>query len=165
MEGMAALGGMILLVAAVMLVLGLLVGGLVLKFSVRLIESFSPGYGKSVLVVFVSGLIGFVVNVVIGMALGVGASAATQGGDAAMAGAMMASLGASAISIVAYLFVLAFFINLMIKHPDGRAIGYGRACLSSLLYVIVMVVLGIIASIGLGVLMAMLGLGAASLAG
>ena len=45
MEQMAALGGMILVVFAVMMVLGLLVGGLVLKFSVRLLQGFSPGYG------------------------------------------------------------------------------------------------------------------------
>ncbi|MFY2763248.1 hypothetical protein [Arenimonas sp. MALMAid1274] len=166
---MAALGGMILVVALVAFVLGLLIGGLVLKFSVRLIESFSPGYGKSVLVVFLAGVVGFVINIIVAMVMGVGATAASQAASAdptmAGAGAMMASLGASAISLVASLFVSAFFINLIIKHPDGRAIGYGRSCLVALLYLVVMVVIAIVASIGLGILMAMLGLGAASMMG
>jgi len=39
---------MILVIFAVVVVLGLLVGGLVLKYSVRLLQGFAPGYGKSV---------------------------------------------------------------------------------------------------------------------
>jgi len=82
------------------------------------------------------------------------------GNEAAMAGAMMASLGLMAISLLAALFITAFFINLMIKSPDGRAIGYGRSCLVSLLYLVAMVVLGFVASIGIGIIIAMMGLGA-----
>ena len=46
-------------------------------------------------------------------------------------------------------------------HPN-QAIGYGRSCLVSLLYLVVMVVLAIIASVVLGLV---IGLGAAGLAG
>jgi len=165
MEQMAALGGMILVIFAVVVVLGLLVGGLVLKYSVRLLQGFAPGYGKSVLVVFLSGVAGFLINIVLTMVMGVGAGlggdpAAMAGNEAAMAGAMMASLGLMAISLLAALFITAFFINLMIKSPDGRAIGYGRSCLVSLLYLVAMVVLGFVASIGIGIIIAMMGLGA-----
>lgn len=163
MENIAALGGMLVLVFGVMLVVGLLVGGLVLKFTVRLLQSFSPGYGKSVLVVFLAGVAGFVVNIALSMVMGVGSSAMMAGGDeAAMASAMAASLGAMAISLVASLFITALFVNLLIKQPDGQAIGFGRSCLVSLLYLVVMVVLAIIASVVLGLV---IGLGAAGLAG
>lgn len=163
MENMAALGGIFLAVLAVMVVVGLLVGGLVLKFTVRLLQSFSPGYGKSVLVVLLAGVAGLVVNIVLTMAMG-GANPAAlgEGGEAAMAGAMMASLGGMAISLVASFFITAFFVNLLIRQPDGQAIGYGRACLVSLLYLMVMVVLTIIVSVVLGVV---IGLGAAGLSG
>jgi len=163
MENMAALGGVVLVVLALVVVVGVLIGGLVLKFTVRMLQSFSPGYGKSVLVVLLAGVAGLVVNVVLSMAMGVGNSAMMAGGDqAAMAGAMMASLGATAISLVASLFITAFFVNLLIKQPDGQAIGFGRSCLVSLLYLLVMVVLTIIVSV---VLALVIGLGAAGMAG
>lgn len=163
MEQMAALGGMILVIFAVMCVAGLLIGGLVLKFTVRLLQGFSPGYGKSVLVVFLAMVAGFVLNVILSMVMGVGSNAALMGGDeAAMAGAMMASLGLMAVSLVASLFITAAFVNLLIKQPDGQAIGFGRSCLIALLYLVVMVVLVIVASLVLGVV---IGLGAAGMAG
>ena len=163
MENMAALGGMVLVIFAVMVVVGLLIGGLVLKYTVRLLQSFSPSYGKSVLVVFLSGVAGFVLNIALTMVMGVGNSMAMAGADeAAMAGAMMASLGVMAISLLASLFITAFFVNLMIKAPDGQAIGFGRSCLVSLLYLVVMVVLGIAASFALALV---IGIGAAGLAG
>ncbi|MCX7032951.1 MAG: hypothetical protein NT046_03135 [Arenimonas sp.] len=163
MEQMAAFGGIMLGVFALMMVGGLLVGGLVLKFTVRLLQGFSPGFGKSVLVVFLAGVVGFIINIVLSMVMGVGSNAALMGGDeAAMAGAMMASMGLMAISLVGSLFITAFFVNLMIKQPDGQAIGYGRSCLVSLLYLVVMVVLGIIAAVVLGIV---IGVGAAGLAG
>jgi hypothetical protein len=163
MEHMAAFGGMILVAMAVMVVLGLLFGGLVLKFTVRLLQGFSPGYGKSVLVVFLAMVAGFVLNIVLTMVMGLGSNAAMMGGDeAAMAGAMMASLGLMAISLVASLFITAFFVNLLIKQPDGQDIGFGRSCLVALLYLVVMVVLVIVASLVVGVV---IGIGAAGLAG
>ncbi|HQZ32507.1 MAG TPA: hypothetical protein PLG89_11670 [Arenimonas sp.] len=164
MEQMAAFGGMILVAMLVMGVAGLLIGGLVLKFTVRLLQGFSPGYGKSVLVVFLAMVAGFVVNIVLTMVMGVGSNAAAMAGgdEAAMAGAMMASLGLMGISLLASLFITALFVNLLIKQPDGQAIGYGRSCLVSLLYLVVMVVLAIIASVVLGLV---IGLGAAGLAG
>ncbi|MBW8369184.1 MAG: hypothetical protein K0M70_15170 [Arenimonas sp.] len=162
MEQLAAFGGMILVVLAVMVVLGLLLGGLVLKVTVRLLQGFSPSFGKSVLVVFLAGVAGFVVNIVLSMVMGVGSNMAMAGADeAAMAGAMMASLGAMAISLLASLFITALFVNLMIQQPTGQPIGYGRSCLISLLYLVVMVVIGIVASI---VLALVVGIGAAGLA-
>ncbi|PZO10565.1 MAG: hypothetical protein DCF27_02760 [Lysobacteraceae bacterium] len=163
MEQLAAFGGVILVVSAVMVVLGLLLGGLVLKVTVRLLQGFSPGFGKSVLVVFLAGVVAFVINVVLSMAMGVGNNMAMAGADeAALAGAMMASLGAMAISLLASLFITALFVNLLIKQPTGQPIGYGRSCLISLLYLVVMVVIGIGVSI---ILALVIGIGAAGLAG
>jgi hypothetical protein len=166
MEQMAAFGGMILVALAVMLVVGLLFGGLVLKFTVRLLQGFSPGYGKSVLVVFLAMVAGFVVNIILSMVMGVGDNAALMSGDeAAVAGALMASLGLLAISLLASLFITAFFVNLLIKQPDGQAIGFGRSCLVALLYLVVMVVVTIIASVVLGIVIGMLGAAGMAAAG
>ena len=163
MEQMAAFGGMILGVLAVAMLGSLLIGGLVLKFTVRLLQGFSPGYGKSVLVVFLAMVVGFIVNILLSVVMGVGGNAAMMRGDeAALAGAMAAQLGVMAISLVGSLFITAFFVNLLIKQPDGQAIGFGRSCLVSLLYLVVMVVLVIVVSLVLGVV---IGLGAAGMAG
>lgn len=163
MEQMAAVGGMILLVVVVMFVVALLIGGLVLKFSVRLLQDFSPGFGRSVLVVFASMVVGVIINIVLTMVMGVGAGMGDptmMGNEAAMAGMMAASLGIMAVSLLASLFVTAFFVNLLIKRPDGGAIGFGRSCLVALVYWVAMVVVGIILSIVMGIVLAMLGVGA-----
>ena len=161
MEQMAAFGGLILVAMLVMVVVGLLLGGLILKFCVRILQSFSPGYGKSVLVVFLSMVAGFVLNIILTMAMGAGNNAALMSGDeAAAAAAVMGSLGVMAVGLVGSLFITALFVNLLIKQPDGQPIGYGRSCLVALLYLIVMVVLTIIASVVLGIV-----IGAAGMAG
>ena len=169
MEQMAALGGMILVITAVMFVLGLLVGGLVLKFSVRVLQGFSPSYGKSVLVVFLAGVAGFIVQIVLTMVMGLGAGmgdpAAMAGNEAAMAGMLMASLGVMAATLLVALFVTALLINLIIKAPDGQAIGYGRSCLVSLLYLVVMVLLFFVIGFVLSIIVAAMGIGAAGMAG
>ncbi len=163
MEQMAALGGIVFVVFAVMAIAGLLFAGLVLKVTVKLLQGFSPGYGKSLLVVFLATLAGFAINTLLSLAMGVGGNAAMMAGDeAAMAGAMMASMGVLGIGLVASLFITAFFVNLLIKQPDGQAIGFGRSCLVSLLYLVVMVVVTIIVSVVLGVV---IGLGAFGMAG
>ena len=106
MEQMAAFGGLILVALLGMAVVGLLLGGLVLKFSVRLLQSFSPGYGKSVLVVFLAMVAGFVLNIILTMAMGAGNNAALMSGDeAAAAAALMGSLGVMAVGLVGSLLV------------------------------------------------------------
>jgi hypothetical protein len=162
---MAFVGGM-LFGAVIAVVIGLLVAGLVLKFSVRLVAGFSPGYGRSVLVVLLAGIVGFIVNIVAMSVLGVGANMASMGPNpdpsvmmAAMGGAW---LGAMAISMVAGLLLYGFFINWLLKRPDGGSIGFGRSVLAALLYLVVMFVLAFIFAFVIGIVA---GIGAASMAG
>ena len=152
MEGMAMLGAGMLVGMLVMVVVGVLFGALVLKFIIKLLEKFAPSYGRSILVVIAAGVVGFIVYVVLAMLL-VGTSGAMvdpndQAAVAAMAGKSLIAMG---LSLVAYLVIYAGAIHLLVKRPDGGAYGFGRAMLASLLYMIVMVVLGIIASIVLAI--------------
>lgn len=166
MEAAGAAVGAMLLVFIVFVVFYLLIGGLILKFSVKLIEKFSPSYGRSMLTVLLASIVSFVVSIVLALVFGAGA-AGLAGNDAEAA---MASMGA--VSILANLFgfaigflVMAFSINLLIKRPDGSALGFGRACLVSLLYTAVMVVLFVIVGIVLAVVFGAALIGAAGLAG
>lgn len=152
MEGMAMLGAGVLVGVLVLMVVGVLIGALILKFIVKLLEKFSPSYGKSVLVVFLAGVASFVVYMVLAMVM-VGGGAATMdpNDQAAMAAIAGASLGAMALSLVAYVLLYAGALHLLVKRPDGSAYGFGRASLAALLYTVVMTVLSIILSIVLAI--------------
>ena len=152
MEGMAMLGAGMLVGMLVMLVVAVLFGALVLKFIIKLLEKFAPSYGRSILVVIAAGVVGFVVYVVLAMLLvGTGGAMIDPNDQAAVAAMAGKSLMAMGLSLVAYLVIYAGSIHLLVKRPDGSAYGFGRAMLASLLYMIVMVVLGIIASIVLAI--------------
>lgn len=162
---MAAIGGALVGIL-VIAVIGLLLAALILKLSVRMVEGFSPGYGRSLLVVVVAGIIGFAVNMVVSAAMGVGGAAlpsmdGSEAAAAAVATMMGAMLGAMAVSLLASLFITAACVNWLIRHPDGRAIGYGRSLLVSLLYLVIATVLGIVIGVVLGLV---IGLGAAGMA-
>jgi hypothetical protein len=135
-----------------MVVVGVLFGALVLKFIIKLLEKFSPSYGRSVLVVILASVVGFVVYVVLAMLLvGTGGAMMDPNDQAAMAAVAGKSLMAMGLSLVAYLLIYAGAIHLLVKRPDGSAYGFGRGLLASLLYLIVMTVLGFIAGIVLAV--------------
>ena len=159
--------GAMLLVFVVFFVLFLLLGGLILKFSVKLIEKFSPSYGRSVLTVFLAGIISFVVSIILAMVFGLGAAgmgAAGADSEAAMASMGLMSILINLVSAAIGFVVMAFSINLLIKRPDGSAMGFGRACLISLLYMAVMVVLFVIVGIVLALVFgaALMGLAGAT---
>lgn len=152
MEGMAMLGAGMLVGLLVMAVVGVLFGALVLKFIIKLLEKFAPSYGRSVLVVIAAGVVGFIVYMVLAfLMVGTGGAMVDPNDQAAMAAMAGKSLIAMGLSLVSYLAIYAGAIHLLVKRPDGRAYGFGRALLASLLYMIVMVVLGIIASIVLAI--------------
>lgn len=156
-----------LLMFLVVSVAMLLVGGLVLKFSVSLIEKFSPSYGRSLLAVFLAAVASFVVMFVLALVLGVGAAGMSDGGDpaAAMSSMGMMPVLINLISLVVSFALMALAVNLLIKRPDGSALGFGRACLVSLLYMAVMVVLAVIIGIVLALVFGAALMGAAGLAG
>jgi hypothetical protein len=148
MEDMAMLGAGVLVGLLVLMVVGLLFGALILKLIVKLFEKFSPSYGKSLLVVFLAGLVGFGVYVVLAMLMvGGGATTMDPNDQAAMAAMAGKSLGAMALSFVAYFVIYAGTIHLLIKRPDGSDYGFGRAAIASMMYLVVMTVLSLIAAV------------------
>lgn len=135
MDSAAYAGGMLIGFALMFLFLavaGVLLGGLFLKLAVKLIEKFPLGYGRACLVAFVSGLASMIVSFIVSMVLAFafGATGASEDNYGAVATSMLLSMGIGA--------VLGFLINagaihLLVKRPDGSDLGFGRACLVSLL--------------------------------
>jgi hypothetical protein len=167
MEAAGAALGVLAVVLLATSVVMLLVGALVLKFSVSLIEKFSPSYGRSLLAVLLAAIASFVVSVVLVLVFGLGAAGMAEGGDptAAMSSMGMLPVLANLLSFAISFLVMAFAVNLLIKRPDGSELGFGHACLVSLLYMAVMVVLFVIIGIVLALVFGAAILGAAGLAG
>lgn len=164
---MAAVGG-VLFGTLLFLVVMLVVAAFILKLSVRMVEGFSPGFGRSLATVALAAVIGFVANIIVSMAFGVGGMAGMglDGSDpeaaaAAMASAGMAMMGVMVVSLALGWLINAFCVNLLLRHPDGRAIGFGRSLLVSLLYLVILTIIGIVIGVVLGLV---LGAGAMGLA-
>lgn len=166
MEAAGAALGALLVFFVVFVAFYLLVGGVVLKFSVKLIEKFSPSFGRSVLAVLLAGIVSFVASIVLALAFGLGSAPADiTNAETSVAAVGAASLMANLISFAIGFVALAFAVNLLIKRPDGSELGFGRACLVSVLYMAVMIVLFIFIGIVLALVFGAALLGAAGLAG
>lgn len=161
MLGAAEIGMLVLVVALLALVFGVLIGGLFLRWSVRLLQDFSPGYGRSLLVVLAATVSGFILSVVLILMLGLGdpAEMAALGSnpDPQLLAEMMGKQAlVSLVNFVLGLGLVALFVHLLIRQPDGSAIGFGRALLIALLYVLMAVVLMVVCAIVLAVLLGVL---------
>lgn len=112
-----------LLVVLVILVVCILVGAFIVQLATKMAAGFKPGLGNAVATVIVGIILGGIINYVLQMLLG--------------------STG-SLIGLVVAFLVNAFIINLMIKAPGGGQMGFGKACLVSLVQYIIYIVLSIV---------------------
>lgn len=156
----------VLVGVVVAVVLGLLIGALFLRWSVRILQGFSPGYGRSVLIVFVTMICGFALSVILAMILASAGifdmSALSASPDPRMMASMMtAQLAISVANFVIGLLLTGLFVHLMIVQPDGSKIGFGRSVLVALLYMLMTFAFVFVMAL---ILVLVVGLGAAGLA-
>lgn len=158
----AALVGVLVGTALAFVVL-VLIGGLFLRWSVRAVQGFSPGYGRSVLTVAVASIVGIVVSVILVAVASAAGMIDPTAIDPTDADALAALAGVQAMLGLANLVVswlaASLFTHLMIRQPDGAAIPLGRAMLAGLLYVVMLVALGLVIGVGLVVLAIAVGVG------
>jgi hypothetical protein len=112
-----------LLVVLVILVVCILVGAFIVQLATKMAAGFKPSLGNAVATVIVGIILGGIINYVLQMVLG--------------------STG-SLIGLVVAFLVNAFIINMMIKAPGGTQMGFGKACLVSLVQYIIYIVLSIV---------------------
>lgn len=127
----AALAGMGMLALLVMFVGGILVAALVLSVAFRLVVGYMPSYLRSLGAVLLTAVAVVVAAVVLGMVLHGGANGLLSG-------------------VVQFL-VGAAVVNYLLLSQNGSQIGYGKACLVELIYMVIDFVLALI----IGVIMAM----------
>ena len=123
-SSLAALAGMGLFAMLVMLVVYILVGELILSVSFRLVVGFMPSYLRALAAVVLAWIATFVVSLVLRMIL-----PASAGG---------------LLSLAALFLVGAAVVNYLLLAADGSQIGYGKACVVQLVYMVIGFVLALL---------------------
>ncbi|MEO6800382.1 MAG: hypothetical protein ABI178_10640 [Rhodanobacter sp.] len=112
----AALAGMGLFAMLVMVVVGILVGALVLSVAFRLVVGFMPSYMRALGAVVLT----FIAVVVVSLIL-----------------AMVLHGGARLLPMIVNFLVGAAVVNYMLLAADGSKIGFGKACVVELIYMVI----------------------------
>jgi hypothetical protein len=130
-SSLAALAGMGMLGLLVMVVGGILLGALVLCLAFRFVVGYMPSYPRSIGVILLTFVAVVVASVVFGMVLHGGAS--------------------GLLSAVVNFLVGAAVINYLLLAQNGSQIGYGKACLVQLIYMVI----GFVCALVIALIMAM----------
>ncbi len=120
----AALAGMGLFAILVMIVGGILIAALILSVSFRLVVGIMPSYLRALGAVVLTFVAVFVVSLVLGMVL--------------------RGAGGGLLSIIVNFLVGAAVVNYLLPAADGSQIGFGKACVVELIYMVIGIVLGLI---------------------
>ena len=113
--------------AIIGMAIGALVGALVVRFATNIVAKFVPPFGMAYLASFLGAVGTYLVGLILGQAMGISRND--------MSGAQYLLL------MIVGFFVYAAVLGPLIKHPETGAIGFGKACLVSLVQVITMVVI------------------------
>ena len=131
--------GTMLIYGLVSLVIGIAVGAGIVMLCTRIVAGFTPKFLFAAVTVVISAIAGAVASWVLGMVLGAGTVS-------------------SLIAFIVLFLVNAFVLNALIKRPAGGEIGLGKACLVTLLQIIVYIVLVVILALVFGAgMMGMMG--------
>lgn len=116
------------------LAIGIAVGAGILMLAARVGAGFTPKFPISAATVVVEFIAAAIVSWILHMVLGMGALS-------------------SLISLVVVFLVYAAIANAMLKRPDGGQMGFGKACLVTLVQIIIEIVLGVILVFAFGATM------------
>ncbi|MGH8042277.1 MAG: hypothetical protein ACREPN_09570 [Rudaea sp.] len=114
-----------LIYAIVAIVVCIAIAAGILMLATKLVAGFAPKFPISAATAVVEFIAAAVVSWILHMVLGMG---------------MLSSL----VSLVIVFVVYAAIINAMIKQPAGGQMGFGKACLVTLVQIIIEIVLGVI---------------------
>lgn len=117
--------GTALLYAIVALVVFIAIGAGILMLSTKLGASFMPKFSMAVVTTIVQFIAAAVVSWLLRMVLGMGGLS-------------------SLVSLIVIFLVYAAISNALLKRPDGGQMGMGRACLVTLIQIIIQIILAVI---------------------
>lgn len=131
-SSLGALAGMGMMMLLVMLVVGIAVGALLLCVAFRLVVGYMPSYLRALGAVVLTAVVDFVASIVLGM--------------------LMGGVRSTSLMLAVEFLVGAWVVNYLLVSLDGSRIGYGKACLVQLVYMVI----GILIALVLAALFAML---------
>lgn len=102
---------------------GALIGALIVQLATKIVAKFKPGYGMA----YIAALLGYVGSLIVGFIIGlmVGITGNEFGG------------GPLVLTMIVGFFVQAAIYGPLIKSPEGTPIGFGNACMVSLIQLII----------------------------
>ena len=131
--------GTFIVYGLVMLAVAIAVGAGIIMLATRMVAGFMPKFVSAVIAAIIATIAGGVVSYVLQMVLG-------QSGLS------------SILALVIFFLVNSAVINAFVKRPDGAQLGFGKACLVTVVQIIIEIVLCIILFFVFGsVLFGMLG--------
>lgn len=125
MNGLQGLGALGIVGALIGIVIAIFIAAGVLLLATRLVAGFFANYWRMCLVVVVSGVISWIVGMLLAFVLGHG-------------------LFGRGINLVIGVLIGAYFLNMLVKRPDGAPIGYGRSVAAEVIYYVIFIILGLI---------------------
>jgi hypothetical protein len=111
--------------ALVMLAIAIGVGALIIMLATRVGAGFTPKFLSAAIAAVVETIAAGIVSYVVSMVLG---------------GSSLSSLVSLVIVFVAY----AAILNALIKRPDGSQMGFGKACIVTLIEIVIEIVLCVV---------------------
>lgn len=121
---LAALAGMGLFAIVVMIVVGIALAALVLSVAFRLAVGYMPSYLRALGAVVLTWIAGAVAMVAIGMV--------NSGGAGGL------------LSLAVQFLVGAAVVNYLLLSQNGSRIGFGKACVVQVIYLVIFIVLAVI---------------------
>ncbi|MEO8811100.1 MAG: hypothetical protein ABI386_12730 [Rhodanobacter sp.] len=120
----AALAGMGMFAILIMIVVYILLGALILSVAFRLVVGFMPSYTRALGAVVLTWIGAVVVTLILRLVLPAGAG--------------------SLLTFAALFLIGAAVVNYLLVAVDGRQIGFGKACVVQLVYMVIGFVLALI---------------------
>src|SRR3569833_1688494 len=107
------------------MIIAVVVGGLFIMLATRIVAGFMPSFAQACIAALVAAIAAMILNWVVAMALG---------------GSGMTSI----VCLVLVFLVSSAVINALVKRPGGTSLGFGTACLISLVQLVIEIVLGVL---------------------
>lgn len=115
----------VILTVLVTLFIAISIGALIIMLATKIAAGFGPRFGQCFLAALAATILAAILSWIIGMVLGSGGIA-------------------SIVSLVLVFLLNSAIINAIVKRPDGNQMGFGKACLVSLIQIVIEIIIGVI---------------------
>src|ERR1700733_14796853 len=117
--------GTVIVTVIVSLFIGISIGALIIMLATKIAAGFGPRFGQAFLAALAATILAALLSWIVGMVLGNG--------------------GISSLVCLVLVFLLnSAIINAIVKRPDGLQMGFGKACLVSLIQIVIEIIIGVI---------------------